>query len=247
MCETPGHRVFLVVSNLAFLGPILYLAIRQRQRAIVETAFVSCILLFSTLHHWCDQAHLCGSECFLGFKVSYSLDVIFSNLSIPVILFYGISTRYWQIKLIGYSVYAITVAVLFSVRGMDEFAPYAIIASIAVGIVVPTRIALLYKDGSQRHFFDKHFHWKPFVLAVLFGGVAFMLFGFGVYGVAGYWIAHSLWHIFAAIGLYFALCIVDPDGLFAFKPLPQDDVSDPRDGDPDKPSKGTAGYFIFIQ
>lgn len=228
------ERFSLVVSNAAFLLPISFLAVRRRPVPWLEVCTATAIMVFSMLWHWCSlPGEWSGSFCLFGNAESEEdLDFIASNEAVPLILLFSVPRGAWWKKAALYLGYAGTTAVLVADGGYTDAYPYLYEALAFTVVVVVLALAgvlqlagavavgVAHTGAPSSSAKGAGVNAHALVWAALYSGgaLALKIIGDEDIGLA-HWIGHSLWHIGAAVGMYYALQILDPpDALHKWGP-----------------------------
>jgi len=203
--------IFTVISNIGFLFPAAEAIERQYW---IEAIIYLIVTLSSTFYHLCNS----WSGACLGLPpdVLRDQDFFWAQLLIPLIALYAIkpwSEHWYAFKICTISITAVG---LFYAQRYWGNSPYVQMAVAAASFGAIFFYWLLYalrqsrkppkKDGSRRRWLPPY-RWEYFSLGLGLSGVAVALFSAEMLNHELYWAIHSCWHLDAAFGQFFLLCI----------------------------------------
>jgi hypothetical protein len=229
-------REFLTLSNLAFLPPVLYLLIRVRPIPIIEPILITALGFASTFHHWCDPDGYGDNYCLFGIStnVLYACDFILACQMVPVIVAYSLDAlSRSDIKLMVHLITMITsTIVFFFVNGSFIATLLSLIAVSSVFIIVYLVYKACFETNKYKnlnHFWHYHINFICFGLSVLFSGFGILYRSAADELItlpdwipdinSDYYYAHSWWHIFMGLALFFSLRTTDAAPFYYFKPM----------------------------
>ena len=204
--HTRSEDVLTVLSNIFLLIPAA--------TAIIYRRYIRSILLIietviSSLMHLCDSFGVCAAS----FQTLSSVDFFFAQWMIPqialLIPYWGPRYQwleYWLLILSGLAIY------LFQVYLPNQLYVQAGIVIFCVLCVLIYWLVYALRPGGPRRLPPYFFTGLLLLL------ISVMLFGALSVWPTGYFAAHSLWHMLAALGYHFFLQIKRPGPHFFFSP-----------------------------
>lgn len=199
------QSIFLVLSNLFLLPAIIWSIFKNN---ILDTTILIIVFVASTIYHLCLAEWVC---------VSTQWESQLSDHAMVYILMMWIYISLWDISLVARTAFiyiVIYLLYLFSVNAVSNwlFAISLIWFFIAFAIF---RIALY------------QFNEKIFGMDLILTIISIILFGIGLFmhiwggspSSTNYWWTHSLWHVFAMLGIF--VIILARDGVRIWKSIRQ--------------------------
>lgn len=189
-------EISLITTNASFLLP----ATKSKQLEHVTRAMLFVLMMISSaIHHTCCSFPMSG--CLLPAALARKLDFFFAQLLIPVTALYLVifPAQYAYIERWLIMSFAF---VLFFVEALynEPFIIQVIIAGASLSIIV------IYWVGWG---IPAEYNWKYLSLGMALTGLACTLFSTQKNWHEGYGLVHSMWHVVAALGQYFILCVRD--------------------------------------
>lgn len=204
MSGVAGYTL-VVISNGFFIIPIAYLLYKQNyRRTMVHMLLTLAIMFASSVYHVCDQPdpNDYTGYCIMPFGGLYLMDFSLSVMVVVNVLTYNLPSRLEWMKSSAIAVMFICVIYVYEdVNTLNNYAYYLI------GVLIGVFIA-----GMRLWYNVLLFNWW-LLLTVLLFGIGFIFYGIDdTVFASDYQYLHSVWHIFAAFGMwsgfyYMDLCV----------------------------------------
>lgn len=200
MVSTGVKATFLVGSNAAFLLPAIT---AFRHGMLLEGTIYLMMGIVSSIYHIVDT--IPGTKIIFDYHTWQNDDFYLAFYLIPVatmmLMFstgYDESEAVWKrnmkIKPIVLFLLGL-VAITFVMEG--DSTPTMVLVLSILSLIISTIAIIFWRESIRIDFIDFAFMWGFIIL----GALCFFLCG----GCSNYWIWHSIWHICAAIGIFFAV------------------------------------------
>jgi len=199
-----------IASNVAFIFPAAEAIERQYW---FEAMIYLAVVLSSSLYHGCNSfANACIG---LPPDVLRNCDFFWAQMCIPLIALYAIrpwSNNWYAFKVVA--IFSVGVALFFAQRywGNSVYVQM-LVAGVSFGAIflywllyALRQYRLTQEDGKPRNYLPPY-RWDYFTLGMGLSGVAVALFAAEMLNHELYWAIHSSWHVDAALGQFFLLCI----------------------------------------
>lgn len=193
-----SEDVWTVISNLFFIIPgVLAFQYQLYFRSLIYFIMV----VASSIYHLCDSFAICVFD----FHFHHHLDFFFAQFLIILsglyIIYFADSYRwleYWFIILGGIGLVILQYALPGKLLVQGAIVAIIFVSVIAYWIVCRWRLGFVPK-----------YHWDFFLLGLSLTVAAITLYTIQNVWYNGYWGAHSLWHVSAAMGQWAILQIKD--------------------------------------
>lgn len=207
------ERATLVFSNSTFMAGFLacgFLILMYKlpwYTLLLEQSYITYVIISSGLYHWCDSGPDTDRYCYTDWQRLYNADMIGSYGIIHILFTFSTDASATLYKYVYHALVLIAnIVYVLEYKNHDtDNIWYGVIVGLGVISTIVRFLLLRYKYNTIINVMHNEFNYIFGILAFVFGVTGFVFKFTTPNDYSSYWWGHSLWHIFIALSITFAI------------------------------------------
>lgn len=206
-----NRRLFLVLSNLAFVFPCI-LAVKMNIKLLFpEIIAMIATMICSINYHLCYNLFDCSKTCISNNHLLLkNLDFIFSFQMIIVGSLLCVDKGFFPYKSminVVFLFFNVVYVVIYKDKMENDNLYISVLVTCGV-LLFCAKMFYIYKSKKLFHFFRKHFNLVCVIMTIACLIIGIMCF-FAETTDETYWYVHSMWHIGISMCIFFEILMYD--------------------------------------